>query len=361
MAHGCQIGTYTMASLTANVSYEQIKQVTDWQLTDEAQRCALANVVNAITRLDVTKSWGEGYSSSSDGMRFEFHEKVLQRTYSTRFHDFALEFYTFVADNYAPFYSDPIECVNRDSGHLLDGILYNESDLALLDHYTDSHGYTEINFTGFTMLGRRFNPRIRDIKNQRIYRIDVNRDYGSLTPLVARADRTINMDYICKNYDRMGHFYASFESGHTTASVAMKRLVSFTEKNHFYRANREFGRVIKTENILNHMCNPDLRRQRRKGLLKGEQIHQLARAVAYGKRGKITARDLQAQKNSCNCLTLIMACIIYWQCKEIMRVIHEGNPEKENINLSLIEHISPIEWDNVILYGEYVINMNLIQ
>ena len=31
--------------------------------------------------------------------------KVLQQTYSTRFGDFALEFYSFVADNYAPFYS----------------------------------------------------------------------------------------------------------------------------------------------------------------------------------------------------------------------------------------------------------------
>ena len=29
--------------------------------------------------------------------------RVLQRTYSTRFNDFALEFYSFVADNYAPF------------------------------------------------------------------------------------------------------------------------------------------------------------------------------------------------------------------------------------------------------------------
>ena len=33
--------------------------------------------------------------------------KVLQRTYSPRFNDFALEFYSFVADNYVPFYSRP--------------------------------------------------------------------------------------------------------------------------------------------------------------------------------------------------------------------------------------------------------------
>ena len=31
------------------------------------------------------------------------------------------------------------------------------------------------------------------------------------------------------------------------------------------------------------------------------------------------------------------------------------------LNVSLFEHISPIEWDNVILYGEYVINRDLIR
>ena len=66
--------------------------------------------------------------------------KVLQRTYSTRFNDFALEFYSFVADNYAPFYSRPIECTDRDAPFVLDGVLYHESDLNLEEHYTDTHG-----------------------------------------------------------------------------------------------------------------------------------------------------------------------------------------------------------------------------
>ena len=53
------------------------------------------------------------------------------------------EIYTFVADNYAPFYSTPIECTDRDAAFVLDGLLYNESDLELDEHYTDTHGYTE--------------------------------------------------------------------------------------------------------------------------------------------------------------------------------------------------------------------------
>ncbi len=62
---------------------------------------------------------------------------------------------------------------------------------------------------------------------------------------------TIYMGWILDQWDRIGHFYASLECGHVTASTAMKRLNGFTDKNHFYRANRELGRVFKTE----HICN----------------------------------------------------------------------------------------------------------
>jgi len=361
MAHGCNIGPYNMARLVENVSYEQIKRVTDWQLTEEAQRSALAQVVNALSKLEVTQMWGTGKTSSSDGQRFSYHQKVLQRTYSHQLNDFAIEFYSFVADNYAPFYSIPIECTDRDAAYVLDGLLYNESDLALAEHYTDTHGYTEINFAAFALLGKRFTPRIRNLKKQRIYRIDSNKDYQSLAPLLDPRDRTIHIEWICDQWDRMGHFYASLASGHATASTALNRLVAYSGKNHFYRANRELGRIFKTEHILRFMSDPLVRQQNRRGLLKGEQVHALAREVGYGKQGQITARDLHEQRNSCSCLTLLMACIIYWQAKEINRVLNECDPELAEIDVSLLEHISPIEWENVILYGEYVLNRDLIQ
>ena len=118
-----------MAKLIKDVSYSQIKGVTDWQLADEAQRGALARIVNAITALEVSESWGDGSSSSSDNENYEFKGKTLQRSYCPKFGDFALEFYMFIADNYAPYHGMPIEAAHRDSPYVLDGILYNESDL----------------------------------------------------------------------------------------------------------------------------------------------------------------------------------------------------------------------------------------
>ena len=182
-----------------------------------------------------------------------------------------------------------------------------------------------------------------------------------MTPLVKSRDRITHLNWIVDQWDRMGHFYASLESGHTTASTGLKRLVGYTGKNHFYRANRELGRVFKTEHILRIMSDPLARRQMRRGLLKNEEIHALARQVSYGKQGKISARDLHAQLNTSNCLTIIMACIIFWQAKEISRVIQECDPQATNIDLTLLEHISPIGWENVILYGEYVLNRSLVR
>jgi hypothetical protein len=37
------------------------------------------------------------------------------------------------------------------------------------------------------------------------------------------------------------------------------------------------------------------------------------------------------------------------------------NPEEAGVDLSLLAHVSPIEWSNVILYGEYKLNKDLVR
>lgn len=359
MAQGCNIGNYTMSHLIEGVSYHRMKNISDWFLTEDAQRSALAVLVNAISKLDITKYWGSGKTSSSDGQRFSWRKKVLEQSYSPKFNDFALEFYTFIADNYAPFFAIPKECSDRDAPYVLDGLLYNESDLLIEEHYTDTHGYTEINFAAFAMLGKTFSPRIKGIQKQQIYRIDKDKDYKGLAVLFKKQKNNIHMDWITDQWDRMGHFYASLESGYVTASTALKRLNGYTGKNQFYRANRELGRIFKTIRILKFMSDEITRSNSTKGLLKSEQLHQLTRDLKYAKRGRLTARDWLEQKVSCSCLTIILAAIIYWQAKEIHRVLLESPPDVQ-LDLNMLKHVSPITWNNVILYGEYVIEKDWI-
>ena len=126
---------------------------------------------------------------------------------------------------------------------------------------------------------------------------DRERDHGPLETVLQRGCRAVNFRLIAEQWERIGQFYAAFPAGHATASAALQRLNRFQASNRFYAANRELGRVFKTEFALQYMAEPQLRAKVRRGLLKVEQLHALTRAVYYGSRGRITAREVHDQIN----------------------------------------------------------------
>ncbi len=42
-------------------------------------------------------------------------------------------------------------------------------------------------------------------------------------------------------------------------------------------------------------------------------------------------------------------------------VISQCDPDATSVDLSLLEHVSPIEWDNVVLYDQYVLDKKRIR
>ncbi len=64
--------------------------------------------------------------------------------------------------------------------------------------------------------------------------------------------------------------------------------------------------------------------------------------------------------NTCNRQILILACIVLPQACEISRVMSECDPITNGIDLSLLEHVSPFEWGNVVLYGIYILDRKLV-
>ena len=85
----------------------------------------------------------------------------------------------------------------------------------------------------------------------------------------------MNFRLIAEQWDRIGQFYAAFPAGHATASAALQRLNRFQASNHFYAANRELGRALKTEFVLQYMSEPQQRAKVRRGLLKVEAASRL--------------------------------------------------------------------------------------
>ena len=56
-----------------------------------------------------------------------------------------------------------ISATIRDATYVLDEILNNETDLTILEHTTDTAGYTDLGFALFDLLGMQCSPRLRDL------------------------------------------------------------------------------------------------------------------------------------------------------------------------------------------------------
>ena len=72
----------------------------------------------------------------------------------------------------------------RDATYVLDEILDNETELSLIEHTTDTAGYTDIVFALFDLLGMQFSPRLRDIGSRQLYRLGRASAYPNLRPLL---------------------------------------------------------------------------------------------------------------------------------------------------------------------------------
>ena len=128
-------------------------------------------VVDAIHAHPFSKVWGDGDTSSSDGQFFRAGGHGEARAdYNAKYgSEPGVKFYTHVSDRYAPFYSKVIAANASEAAHVLDGLMHHESAIDIREHYTDTAGAIDHVFGLCHLLGFRFAPRIRDLKQKRLY------------------------------------------------------------------------------------------------------------------------------------------------------------------------------------------------
>ena len=80
--------------------------------------------------------------------------------------------YTHTSDQYSVFGTRAISCSAREALYVLDGLLENDTILRPHEHSTDTHGFTEQLLGLCYLLGYSFMPRLRDLADQQLYRVD---------------------------------------------------------------------------------------------------------------------------------------------------------------------------------------------
>ena len=77
-----------------------------------------------------------------------------------------------------------------------------DSELAIAGHTTDTAGFTDLLFGVYDVVGLGFSPRIRDLADQRLWRLDGTALPDLVEPLMVNR---VNVELIAAHWDAAGH------------------------------------------------------------------------------------------------------------------------------------------------------------
>jgi len=352
LADAINLGLTKMADSCPGTTYAKLSWLQAWHIRDETYSAALADLVNTQLRHPFAGHWGDGTTSSSDGQRFKVGGKAESTGHINP--KYGAEpgrlFYTHISDQYAPFSIKVVNVGVRDSTYVLDGLLYHESDLRIEEHYTDTAGFTDHVFALMHLLGFRFAPRIRDLKDTKLYVPKNGQDYPTLRAMIGG---TLNIKHVRAHWDEIMRLAASIKQGTVTASLMLRKLGSYPRQNGLAIALRELGRIERTLFILDWLQNVELRRRVHAGLNKGEARNALARAVFFCRLGEIRDRSFEQQRYRASGLNLVTAAIVLWNTVYLERATNALRSHGP-VDDTLLQYLSPLGWEHINLTGDYL-------
>lgn len=352
LADGLNLGLTRMAEACSIGSLGQLAWTSDWHIREETYLLALRCLVNQQQREPFAAHFGTGAASSSDGQFFQaagFGRDAgdLNAHYGQKP---GFKIYTHVSDRYSPFFTKVIAATASEAQHVLDALLYHQSEVTVRRHHTDGGGDSDHVFALCAMLGFQFAPRIPDLKHRKLYSFGKPSAYPALEPMIAGR---INVELIRAHWSEILRVSASIRTGSVTASLIMRQLASHPRQNGVAAALRELGRLERTLFTLDWIDDPELRRSTGQELNKGEARNSLARAVFIHRLGEIRDRTYENQQHRASGLNLLVTAIILWNTRYLESAV-AALRQFEDVPDHLLVHLSPLGWEHINLTGDYV-------
>jgi TnpA family transposase len=351
LSQGCNFGFARMAQM-AEIAADRLAWCTTWYLREETLKAATEALVNFHHRLPLSQRWGGGMLSSSDGQRIPVAGHIRKATALRRYFLYqGLTFYSWTSDQFSQYGTKVVPATVRDATYVLDAILDNATELAIVEHTTDTAGFTEIVFALFDLLGMQFAPRLRDLGDQQLYRLTREQRARHLAP---RIKGTIRQDFILRHWDDLLRLAGSLKLGWVTASLFISKLQAYPRQNVLARALQEYGRLVKTRFILRYLQSDDYRRRIHAQLNKGESLHALRDFLFVADKGVIRRKQEEAQTNQAMCLNLVTNAVVVWNTVYMQAVLDQLQTEGYPVVEEDLAHLSPTRFEHVNPYGKYV-------
>jgi TnpA family transposase len=195
-------------------------------------------------------------------------------------------------------------------------------------------------------------PRIRDLKDQQLYRINKEVSYGEFDALLTK---TADIDIVEEQWEAMIRVATSLKKRTTPAHVVVQRLTSGGPADRLTKAFINLGRIIKTEYILRYITDSELRHTVQLQLNKGEYRHRIPRWIFFAEQGEFTTGDYEEIMNKASCLSLVSNAILFWNTIKIDGILKSLRAQGAVIENETLSHISLLPFKHVLPNGTYFI------
>jgi len=108
--------------------------------------------------------------------------------------------------------------------------------------------------------------------------------------------RKLNPELVVEEWNNIQRIMVSLALKTTTQNIIVRKLSAFALKNKTRRALWEYDHILRSLYLLDYIDSPPLRRNIQRALNRGENYHQLRRAVSYANFGKLRFQTEQEQQ-----------------------------------------------------------------
>jgi len=236
---------------------------------------------------------------------------------------------------------------------VFDILLNNTTNIQPEIHSTDTHGANEINFALLHLFGYQFAPRYKDLFDKVRTCLCGFKHPSQYGDAILMPVRKAQKELIINEWDNVQRIIVSLALKATTQSTIVSKLSAYARNNRTKRALWEYDNIIQSLYLLNYIDSAPLRQNVQRAVNRGENYHQLRRAVSYANFGKLRFRTEYEQLLWSECSRLIANCIIYYNATILSHLLAHKENTGYKCGADLVKEVSPVAWQHINLYGRY--------
>lgn len=353
MAHGSENDAKGIAAMIRGLQVSQItaamRQVEARGRLRDASDCVLSFQQNH----EIAMLWGKGDKGSADSMTLDVSRYLHMARMEHRRKQPGVGIYVHVRDSWGIFYDQHLVINDRQAAVAVQGVeAHNakcrEDQVKMSLLAVDTHGYTAAAMSIAKLLGFDLCVRLRQMSERKLY-LPRGRE---LPEALERAKiGKVSMKKIREGWDELLRLVVSIREGRLTAREALERFGSAAQGQKMHAAAEELGKLLRTIFLCDYFSKPHFRREMHTLLNRNESVHQLQRAVHFGRIGTQRGRRHDEMVAISGSHALLTNIVIAWNTMKMQEVADQRRALKDPIPDEWLRRMGPVHFGHINFRG----------